>query len=119
MTFDAGTITMLVVCWSCGAMMLGIALWARAKKTPMHFWSGYEVKSEEIADVRGYNRAMMRMWAIYGLGYFVAGLAAFFSMIAVGVAIGFLAVPGVIILIVAYSKIYAKYRAESARKAIF
>ena len=39
-----------VISLMCAAVFIGIEVYAMKKKTPMHFWSGTTVKSEEIAE---------------------------------------------------------------------
>ena len=39
------------------ALFTGIGIYAARRKEPMWFWSGTQVRKEEISDVRAYNRA--------------------------------------------------------------
>ncbi len=98
--------------WGCGALFWGIALYARRRKTPMHFWSGSTVKSSDIRDVAAYNRANARMWFWYGMAYMLCGLLGLWGrMTAAGVVMAVAALPGVFVLIAVYHRIEKKYRA--------
>lgn len=50
-------------------MFIGVGIYSSKRKTPMHFWSGATVKSEEISDIYAYNEANGIMWIVYGLSY--------------------------------------------------
>ena len=97
-------------CWLTSILIGAIALWAFKRKTPMHFWTGSTVNPEEIADIPAYNRANGFMWAIYAGSIALSGVLSLFN-IQVGVVLLILAcVPGVACLIIAYRRIYKKYK---------
>ena len=68
-----GLIMILGTCFSCGAMVYGIGLWAEKSKKPFGFWTFKEVKGEFISDIPAYNRENGKMWKIYSIPYFLAG----------------------------------------------
>lgn len=43
-------------------------------KSPVNFWSGDEVKKEEISDVKAYNRANGFIWAFFTLPQLAAAV---------------------------------------------
>ena len=102
-----------VVCWLCSLIFGVIALWAFKRKDPMHFWSGSTVRPEEIADIPSYNRANGLMWAIYTVCMVVTGILSLFSIEAGAILLVIICVPGIVVLIVAYNRIYNKYRSTS------
>jgi len=68
------------------------------------------VKESEITDVPAYNRANGIMWICFSLIYWVAAVLGIFKTNAAGVVIGVGTLVGIVLLIVAYKKIYNKYR---------
>ena len=52
-----GNVIWYIVMFGCAALFFGIGIWAQKRKTPMHFWTGVEVRAEEITDIRRYNEA--------------------------------------------------------------
>lgn len=79
-------------------------------KKPVNFWAGFEVKKEEISDVKAYNKANGYLWIIFSLPFwiscfampFVSWLGIFMMILGSSVGLAF--------LIIGYKKIYAKYR---------
>ena len=60
----AGAIIWCVCVLGCAVLFCGIGVYAERSEKPMHFWSGSEVKPEEISDIPSYNRENARMWWI-------------------------------------------------------
>lgn len=90
---------------------IGIGVYALNKKTPMHFWSNQKVQSDEITDVKAYNRENGVSWIIYGTALFLCALLRLvvgdtLSAILFSIAVVF----GIFWLIGRYGKIYKKYR---------
>lgn len=106
----AGTIIMCFVCFLCAAVMFAIGAYAKKLDKPMWFWSGSEVKSSQITDVKQYNRENGRMWQLYSLWFFAAGLAEFWSGVVAVTLLTCGCTVGSVILVLSYNKIYAKYR---------
>ncbi|MFZ7120303.1 MAG: hypothetical protein ACOWWH_05070 [Eubacteriaceae bacterium] len=84
---------------------IGIGIYAIKKKTPMHFWAGTTVKSEEITDIEAYNKANGIMWIVFGIAFFISY---FFGSIFFILTVIF----GLIIMMIVYKKIYDKYRVK-------
>lgn len=95
----------------CAFVFIGIGIFSLNKKTPMHFWSGTTVKSEEITDIRAYNRANGIMWIVYGSTFILAIILNLVFNSNVGVLVVVLSCTvGLIALILVYGKIYNKYK---------
>lgn len=95
----------------CAGIFIGIGIFALIKKTPMHFWAGTTVKSEEISDVKAYNRENGIMWIIYGSIYLLSAiLALFFGSMVGGIIVFLSGTVGVIALLFNYQRIYKKYK---------
>ena len=111
----AGTVIMLICCWGCAALFLGIGIWALYRKTPMHFWSGTKVDPNSVSDIPAYNHENGKMWKWYSVPYWVAGAFALFgggSDLAAICAVVFLIlafIPGMPILIATYKRITDKF----------
>lgn len=102
-----------VTCWACSLIFGVIALWAFRRKDPMHFWSGSTIRPEEIRDIPAYNRANGIMWAIYTACMVLTGVLSLFSIMLGVILLVILCVPGIIVLIVIYKRIYNKYKSTS------
>ena len=102
-----------IICWLCSLIFGVIALWAFKRKDPMHFWSGSTVRPEEITDIPSYNRANGLMWGIYALFMVVTGIVSLFSLKAGTILLVIICFPGLIVLIIAYKRIYNKYKNTS------
>lgn len=100
-------------CWLCSLIFGVIAIWAFKRKDPMHFWSGSTVRPEEIADIPSYNRANGLMWSIYTVCMVVTGILSLFNIITGAILLGIIFVPGIVVLIVVYNRIYNKYKSSS------
>ena len=57
-----------------GALFTGIGIYAWKRKKPMWFWSGSEVRKEEISDIPAYNRANGIMWIAFSAFFWFAAL---------------------------------------------
>ena len=99
-----------IVMVPCSALFTGIGIYAWNRKKPMWFWSGTAVKEEEISDVAAYNHANGVMWMLYSLIFWMSAIISHWNdYIAL-----FLIIAGTVIgipfLVVAYKRIYAKYK---------
>ena len=104
------SIVMLCILVPLAAFFTGIGIFAWTRKKPMWFWSGSTVKENETSDVPAYNRANGIMWICFSLIYWVAAVLGIFKVDAAGVVIGAGTLVGIVMLIVAYKKIYNRYR---------
>ena len=108
-----GSIVFYVILLICAAVFIAIGIFALNKKSPMHFWSGTEVKAEEITDTKAYNRENGVMWIAYGSSYIICAILRLVLGSAVGGALFlFWSLFGVVIMILAYKHIYKKYKQE-------
>lgn len=96
----------LPLCVICG----GLGLHASRRVKPMWFWTGVDVREQELTDVRLYNRANARMWLAFALFYFVVGCVGLFQSDSVMIAALILLPLSLIALMVVYSSIYRRYR---------
>ena len=106
-----GNVLLIVCCWICAAIFLGIALFARRYKKPMWFWSGSAVDPAAIADIPAYNRANSRLWTVFSLPFWASGLLAFWWPVWAGIFLAAACLGGLPVLIFVYRKICRKYRA--------
>lgn len=107
-------IAFAMICWVCALIFASIALWAFKREDPMHFWSGSTVKVEEITDIRAYNRANGWMWTIYAISMVVTGIVSLFNDKIGVVLLVIICVPGIVVLVMVYKRIYNKYRNRSS-----
>jgi len=104
----------LLIMVPCSALLTGIGIYAWRRKEPMWFWSGSTVKEEEISDVRAYNRANGIMWIAFSIPFWISTAMGFRNMKAAGITMMIACAVGAPLLIVAYRKIYRKYRKTTA-----
>ncbi|MBP1757045.1 MAG: hypothetical protein H6Q59_3443 [Firmicutes bacterium] len=112
---SSSNIFFAIICWLCSFVFGAIAIWAFKSKEPMHFWSGSTVSPEEITDIPSYNRANGWMWTIYTIGMIMSGILSLFNIIIGAILLVVICIPGTIVLIIAYNRIYKKYKNTSAR----
>lgn len=91
-------------------IFLGIGIYSFKNNIPMHFWSGTIVEAKEITEIKAYNKAVGTMWIVYGLLYFISWIISVFFKEIGSILMGLLALPGVIVLILCYNRIYNKYK---------
>lgn len=89
----------------------GLGIYAWKRKKPMWFWSGSTVDEREITDVPAYNRANGIMWLCYSAVFWIAAILGIFRQEIAGAFLGIGCVLGIPALIIAYRKIYGKYKA--------
>ena len=94
----------------------GIGIFAWTRKKPMWFWSGSTVKESDITDVRAYNRANGIMWLCYSAVFWVSAILGIFQPDAAGTVLAVGCLAGIPLLIVAYRRIYAKYKVENGEE---
>ena len=95
----------------CAAAFTGLGIFAWKRKKPMWFWSGSEVKAWQLTDVAAYNRANGIMWIVFSLGFWASAILGLFNVPAAGVLVMVTSVLGIPGLIIAYKRIYKKYKA--------
>lgn len=102
----------LIIMLPLAALFSGIGIYAWRRKKPMWFWSGSTVDEKDIADVPAYNRANGIMWLCYSAVFWIAAILGIFRQELAGVFLAVGCLAGIPVLVIAYRKIYAKYRAE-------
>ena len=102
----------LVIMIPLATLFSGIGIYAWRRKKPMWFWSGSTVDEKDIADVPAYNRANGIMWLCYSAVFWIAAILWIFRQELAGVFLAVGCLAGIPVLVIAYRKIYAKYRAE-------
>ena len=93
------------------AFFTGLGIYAMRRKKPMWFYSGSEVKPYEIRDIPVYNRANGWMWILYSLGFWAAAVLSLLNVPAAGILVAVWCVGGIPVLVLAYNRIYRKYKA--------
>ena len=102
----------LVITIPCSLLFTGIGIYAWRRTKPMWFWSGSEVRSEEIRDVPAYNRANGWMWIAYSGVFWVGAALSLMNVDAAGAALAAGCLGGIPLLVFAYGRIYARYKAK-------
>lgn len=49
-------------------------IWIMKRKKPVRLYSTVKVSADEITDVNAYNHAVGRMWCIFAIPVFIAGI---------------------------------------------
>ena len=98
------------LCWMMALIYCLIAVWVSMWKRPVHFFTGDKMTSEEVTDVRAYNRANGKMWAVYAIINAVAGFIALLNSITGYVLFAILTLPGLFVLFAFHKRIYSRYK---------
>ncbi len=93
------------------ALFTGIGIFAMRRKKPMWFYAGSEVKPWQIRDIPAYNKANGWLWIVYSLGFWAAALLSLFDAAVAGGAMAAWCLGGIPVLVIAYKRIYNKYKA--------
>ncbi|MGN0746328.1 MAG: hypothetical protein ACI4ML_06625 [Aristaeellaceae bacterium] len=101
----------LVIMAPCSMVFTGIGIYAWQRKEPMWFWSGTTVKASDITDIPAYNHANGRMWMLFSLPLWLSAFLGLFSSITALVLLASDFIIGLPVLVMAYNRIYARYRA--------
>lgn len=101
--------TFIVIALMTAAVFVSIGVFALNKKTPMNFWVGTTVESEEISDIKAYNKENGIMWILYGMTYIIAAIYTLLFGTTIGAIMIVLSCTiGLGALIVIYGGIYKK-----------
>ncbi len=100
----------LIIMVPVSLLFTGIGMYARRRKKPMWFWSGSTVHEYEIRDIPAYNRANGIMWLCYSSVFWISTVLGFFKVAAAGIFLSIGCLGGLPFLIIAYQKIYKKYK---------
>ena len=104
-----GIIIMIICNLMCGGVFVGMGIWAKKRKDPMHFYSGTSVDPKKVTDIPAYNRANARMWFAYSMPFWLSCVVSFFHLGAAAMIMGVACVPGFLWLIFRYQKICKTY----------
>ena len=88
----------------------GIGIYAYQRKEPMWFWSGSTVRREELTDVTAYNHANGIMWSLFSIPNWVATFLFIWFPTAAITLLVLTNTIGLVVLMIAYHRIYKKYR---------
>ena len=101
------TVIWLAVSLPLPLILLGIAIFAWTRKTPIWFYAG--VPSPEVSDVRAFNRANAIAWILFSLPFFAAAGVGVLNRLAAGALILAGCLVGIPLLVFFYHKICKKY----------
>lgn len=99
----------MLISWFCGAVFVLLGFSCFKRRTPVSFWSGTEVKKQEVTNVKKYNFANGVMWCIYSVFFWIAGLAAVINSTASVVFLVLACTVGIAGLILGYGWIKRRY----------
>lgn len=100
-----------LIIFPCAATFTALGIFAWKRKKPMWFWSGSEVKAWQLRDVPAYNRANGIMWLVFSLGFWASAVLGCFNVPAAGILVMVSCLVGIPGLVIAYNRIYKKYKA--------
>lgn len=98
--------------WVCAIVFSLIGFSCLKSKRPAGFWSGMQVRKEQVTNVRKYNIANGILWMSYSLIYWIAGLC---SIIDTGIGVIFTIVgctAGIAYLLLGYAWIKRRFFVE-------
>ena len=80
-----GNIAGFAVWAVCSLIFVGIGIRCFYAKTAVGFWAG--IREPEVSDVRGYNRAVGRLWIGFGIYFILTGIPLLVGKIALIVTV--------------------------------
>ena len=99
-----------VIMAPCSLLFTGIGIYAWRRKKPMWFWSGSSVSEDEIRDVKAYNRENGIMWICYSLVFWTSTILGMWNKAGAAVVLAGGCIGGLPLLVIAYNRIYRKYK---------
>lgn len=90
----------------------GMVIYCFKSRKPVHFWAGTTVSSEEISNIKAYNRANGIMWGIFGILIVMFPLGASKFEDKGTILVGIIPILQVVVMIICYKFIYSKYKAK-------
>lgn len=106
-----GGIFFAIIMGMVGMVFLGLGCWVIKQDRPCGFWTGQEVRNEEVSDVKGYNKELGSLWLGFGaLIWLVAIVGGIFGGAVGGIGMCIAFVIGIPMLPVLYNRIYRKYQ---------
>ena len=100
----------LVITIPCSLLFTGIGIYAWRRRKPMWFWSGSSVREEEITNVKAYNRENGIMWICYSAVFWISTIMGIRSVSIAGIVLAVGCLGGLPLLVIAYNKIYRRYK---------
>ena len=100
----------LVITIPCSLLFTGIGIYAWRRRKPMWFWSGSSVREEEITNVKAYNRENGIMWICYSAVFWISTIMGIRSVSIAGIVLAVGCLGGLPLLVIAYNRIYRKYK---------
>ena len=104
-----GIIVIVFSCFLCGGTFLGIGIWAKKSKKPVHFYSGTTVDARTVSDIPAYNLENSKMWITYSIPFWVSCIVSFIHIGAAAIIMSVACFPGFLWLIFRYKRICKKY----------
>ena len=104
-----------VICWIMAITYGVVALVLSRMRRPFPFLTGVIIPAEMITDVRAYNRANGKMWAIFSVIHVVVGVLALFSSALGFVLLGLLFVPGLIVMFHFHKRIFNRFKTPESK----
>lgn len=72
-------ITYLLIMWVAAFFFVVIGIGAARREEPMWLWSGSKIPADSVSDVKAYNHANGKMWCIFSIPLWIAGIVEFLS----------------------------------------
>lgn len=105
----AGKIICCLVCFGCGLVFYVLGIYASKTEKPMHFYSGTEIDTNTITDIKKYNQENALMWKVYSLCYFVSAIVGIWNTLLCVILLIFSCSVGIVFLVIQYHRILRKY----------
>ena len=102
-------IIFFIITLGCASLFYCIGIYASKKEEPMSFYSGVEVKTNEITNIKQYNKENAKMWKLFSLWFFISAFLSLFNIMLSSIFLVLGCTLGIIILVRTYTKICEKY----------
>ena len=107
-----GKIIFAAACFVTALTFIEVGIYAFLTRKPMNFWTWQKVDPKKISDIKKYNRANGIMWICYSAVFWVSTVLGIFQMDTAGIVLTVGCLAGIPVLIIAYRRIYEKYRSK-------
>ena len=96
--------------WAGALLLVGIGIYVMKREKPMRLWTDVKVSADEITDVKAYNRAIGRMWCLFSIPLWIAGVVELWYPVFAIVFFCLMCTAGIGYCAWSYQKIEKKYR---------
>lgn len=104
-----GNMRYLILMWGAALILVILGIHALRSEKPVTLFTGSPVMEDHVTDVKAYNRAVGKMWCLFSIPMWIAGIIEFWYPAASVVFFAVFCIAGVGGAVWGYHKIEEKY----------